>query len=232
MNPRICYNVDPDCDIFDHQRVAYCERLQVGMDAYGFTTLVGNNTLLRARALQEVGWFPTHTLTESWELGMVLVRALSRSLLQRPGATSYLCTAECVVRNAHAGTCAPRAQRAAGWKSRYVAEYSAIGEAPTEIIDSMERHYRDSRGHFQTFWSYQCPLLQRDLGLFYRLMYASEAFKNFASGARRTGHSIQAARVALGFRSHRDGYACRYLDTSDHACADHMSHIWLLPARL
>jgi cellulose synthase/poly-beta-1,6-N-acetylglucosamine synthase-like glycosyltransferase len=74
MNPRICYNVDPDCDIFDHQRVAYCERMQVGMDAYGFTTLIGNNTLLRARALQEVNWFPTHTLTENWELGMLLVR--------------------------------------------------------------------------------------------------------------------------------------------------------------
>lgn len=63
-------------------------------------------------------------------------------------------------------------------------EYSAIGEAPEEICDAVDAHYRHSRGYFQTFWSYQCPLLQRDLGLFYRLMYASRCFQAFASGAR------------------------------------------------
>lgn len=74
-------------------------------------------------------------------------------------------------------------QRSFGWKSRYVPEYSAIGEAPEEICDAVDAHYRHSRGYFQTFWSYQCPLLQRDLGLFYRLMYASRCFQAFASGA-------------------------------------------------
>jgi cellulose synthase/poly-beta-1,6-N-acetylglucosamine synthase-like glycosyltransferase len=72
--PRICYNVDGDCDIFDQQKVAYCERMQLGMDAYGFTACMHTNMLLRARALQEIGWFPTHTLSENWELGMLLVR--------------------------------------------------------------------------------------------------------------------------------------------------------------
>jgi endoglucanase len=74
-------------------------------------------------------------------------------------------------------------QRSYGWKSRYVAEYSAIGEAPEEICESLDAHYFNSRGYFQTFWSYHCPLLNRDLGLFYRLMYASRCFQNFASGA-------------------------------------------------
>lgn len=77
--PRICYNVDGDCDIFDAQKVAYCERMQLGMDAYGFTAMMHTNMLLRARALQEVGWFPTHTLAENWELGMLLVRFASFS---------------------------------------------------------------------------------------------------------------------------------------------------------
>ena len=75
--PRIAYNVDGDCDIFDHQKVAYCERMQLGMDAYGFTACMHTNMLLRARALQEVGWFPTHTKSENWELGMLLVRHYS-----------------------------------------------------------------------------------------------------------------------------------------------------------
>jgi hypothetical protein len=72
--PRIAYNVDGDCDIFDHQKVAYCERMQLGMDAYGFTACMHTNMLLRARALQEIGWFPSHTKSENWELGMLLVR--------------------------------------------------------------------------------------------------------------------------------------------------------------
>jgi hypothetical protein len=77
-------------------------------------------------------------------------------------------------------------QRSCGWKSRYVAEYSAIGEAPEEICESFDAHYSNSRGYFQTFWSYRCPLLNRDLGLFYRLMYASRCFQNFASGVLPT----------------------------------------------
>jgi hypothetical protein len=72
--PRICYNVDADCDIFDHQRVAYYERTQLGMDAYGFTACMFTNMLLRSRALQEIGWFPKHTLSENWEMGMLMVR--------------------------------------------------------------------------------------------------------------------------------------------------------------
>ena len=72
--PRIHYNVDGDCDIFDHQRVAYYEKAQLGMDAYGFTACMHTNFVVRARALQEVGWFPERTSAENWELGMLLVR--------------------------------------------------------------------------------------------------------------------------------------------------------------
>jgi endoglucanase len=84
-------------------------------------------------------------------------------------------------------------QRSYGWKSRYVPEYSAIGEAPEEICESFDTHYANSRGYFQTFWSANCPLLNRDLGLFYRLMYASQCFQHFASGAHPSRHPGQPA---------------------------------------
>ena len=74
--PRISYNVDGDCDIFDQQRVAYYERTQLGMDAYGVTACLHANMLVRARALQEAGGLPAQTSAESWELGMLLVRPL------------------------------------------------------------------------------------------------------------------------------------------------------------
>ena len=102
--PRICYNVDPDCDIFDLQRVAYYEKTQLGMDAYGFTACMYTNMLLRSRALQEIGWFPNETLAENWELGMLLVRApLARSCVQQARcAKSRRCAldrwARCAVR--------------------------------------------------------------------------------------------------------------------------------------
>ena len=88
--PRICYNVDGDCDVFDAQKVAYCERMQLGMDAYGFTAMMHTNMLLRARALQEVNWFPTHTLAENWELGMLLVRPEPTSVYLVPPAHPFL----------------------------------------------------------------------------------------------------------------------------------------------
>jgi Glycosyl transferase family 2 len=95
--PRIHYNVDADCDIFDHQRVAYYEKTQLGMDAYGFTACMHTNMLLRARALQEIGWFPRHTHSENWELGMRLVRrpaAMAVSPALRPalqGCVAVVC---------------------------------------------------------------------------------------------------------------------------------------------
>ena len=88
--PRIHYNVDADCDIFDHQRVAYYEKTQLGMDAYGFTACMHTNMLLRVRALQEVGWFPRHTHSENWELGMLFVRSTF---------LSDCCTRRCPVHN-------------------------------------------------------------------------------------------------------------------------------------
>ena len=37
-------------------------------------TFAGTNMILRCRALQDCGWFPTESVTEDWELGMRMVR--------------------------------------------------------------------------------------------------------------------------------------------------------------
>ena len=74
-------------------------------------------------------------------------------------------------------------QRGGGWKSRYVPEYSTIGQSPEEVCESVDAHYRAARGYFQSFWSASCPLVNRDLGLFYRAMYCSRCFLAFAAGA-------------------------------------------------
>lgn len=144
LSPKIMFNVNADCDIFDHQNVHFWEKMQCGMDAFGFISLSSTNTILRARALQDCGWFPTTTLASDWELGMRM--------------------------------------KARRWKSRYVQEYCAIGQAPEELADSYDAHYRSARGHFQTFWSDNCPLVNRDLGMIYRLFYASRALSLFAAG--------------------------------------------------
>ena len=66
-------------------------------------------------------------------------------------------------------------QRGAGWKSRYVPEYSTIGASSEEVCAALDAHGAAARGYFQSFWSPRCPLLRRDLGLFYRLLYCSRA---------------------------------------------------------
>jgi endoglucanase len=72
LSPQLMHNVLPDCDVFNHQNVHFWESMQPGMNALGFISLTGTNMLLRARALQSCGWFPTTSVTEDWELGMRL----------------------------------------------------------------------------------------------------------------------------------------------------------------
>lgn len=72
LSPQIMYNVLPDCDIFNHQNIQFWEQMQPGMDALNFMSLTGTNMIIRARALQQCGWFPTGTVTEDWELGLRL----------------------------------------------------------------------------------------------------------------------------------------------------------------
>ena len=144
LSPQLMHNVQRDCDIFNHQNVHFWEKMQLGMDAYGFISLTGTNMLLRSRALRDCDWFPTKTVTEDWELGMRMKKR--------------------------------------GWKCRYATEYLAIGEAPHDIRVAFQQRSRWCKGHFQTFWSKECPLTDGKLTMFNRLAYSSSCLSYMTSG--------------------------------------------------
>jgi len=144
LSPQLMHNVLPDCDVFNHQNVHFWESMQPGMDALGFISLTGTNMVLRARALQDAGWFPTETVTEDWTLGMRLA--------------------------------------ALGWRCRYVQQYLAIGEAPLSVREAFQQRSRWCKGHFQTFWSRECPLLRGGLSPFQRVMYSSTCLSYLSAG--------------------------------------------------
>jgi cellulose synthase/poly-beta-1,6-N-acetylglucosamine synthase-like glycosyltransferase len=144
LSPQLMHNVSRDCDIFNHQNVHFWEKMQLGMDAYGFISLTGTNMLLRSRALRDCDWFPTKTVTEDWELGMRMKKR--------------------------------------GWKCRYATEYLAIGEAPHDVRVAFQQRSRWCKGHFQTFWSEECPLTDGQLTMFNRLAYSSSCLSYMTSG--------------------------------------------------
>lgn len=74
-------------------------------------------------------------------------------------------------------------QKKGGWKCRYVQQYCAIGEAPEEVRNAFQQRSRWCKGHFQTFWSPQCPLFDRRLGIFFRLTYSSTCLSYISAGA-------------------------------------------------
>jgi endoglucanase len=73
-------------------------------------------------------------------------------------------------------------QKKWGWKCRYVQQYHAIGEAPDEVRQCFQQRSRWCKGHFQTFWSKQCPLVDRRLGLFFQLCYSSTCLSYISAG--------------------------------------------------
>lgn len=59
------------------------------------------------------------------------------------------------------------------WQCRYVEEYLAIGEAPEDVRNCFQQRSRWTKGHFQTFFSSHCPMVQRGLSFGMRMMYSS-----------------------------------------------------------
>lgn len=74
-------------------------------------------------------------------------------------------------------------QKKWGWQCRYVQQYNAIGEAPEEVRQCFQQRSRWCKGHFQTFWSKQCPLVDRRLGLLFQLCYSSTCLSYISAGA-------------------------------------------------
>eukprot|EP01025_Chloroclados_australasicus_P030473 TRINITY_DN3057_c1_g2_i1.p1 TRINITY_DN3057_c1_g2~~TRINITY_DN3057_c1_g2_i1.p1 ORF type:complete len:1210 (-),score=95.83 TRINITY_DN3057_c1_g2_i1:140-3769(-) len=144
LTPQCVHNVKGWQDIFNHSNIHFWEFLQPGYDAIGFISCSGTNMLLRARALKNVGWFPTNTLTEDWSLGMEF--------------------------------------KVKGWEGRYVKAYLCMGEAPLEVRNAFQQRSRWCKGHFQIFFTRQCPLFNTNLTLFMRIMFSSTIFTYVAAG--------------------------------------------------
>jgi cellulose synthase/poly-beta-1,6-N-acetylglucosamine synthase-like glycosyltransferase len=64
----------------------------------------------------------------------------------------------------------------------YVQQYLAIGEAPDVTQQAFQQRSRWSKGHFQVFWSRECPLFDKRLNLFYRLSYSSTCVSYLSTG--------------------------------------------------
>jgi cellulose synthase/poly-beta-1,6-N-acetylglucosamine synthase-like glycosyltransferase len=86
----------------------------------------------------------------------------------------------CALLIRHAGM-----QKKWGWQCRYVQQYNAIGEAPDEVRQCFQQRSRWCKGHFQTFWSKQCPLVDRRLGILFQLCYSSTCLSYISAGAWR-----------------------------------------------
>ena len=63
-----------------------------------------------------------------------------------------------------------------------VQQYLAIGEAPDVTQQAFQQRSRWSKGHFQVFWSRECPLFDGRLNLFYRLAYSSTCVSYLSTG--------------------------------------------------
>ena len=57
--------------------------------------------------------------------------------------------------------------------NRCVQKYLVIGEAPDVTRQAFQQRSRWCKGHFQVFWSEECPLFDGRLNLFHRLAYSS-----------------------------------------------------------
>ena len=75
QTPQHFYNVVPSADIFNHHNLTFYQAMQPGLDAWGATVCCGTNFVARARALWEVGWFPTESITEDYLLSLKLATA-------------------------------------------------------------------------------------------------------------------------------------------------------------
>jgi cellulose synthase/poly-beta-1,6-N-acetylglucosamine synthase-like glycosyltransferase len=72
LSPQKFNNVDPWSDIFNHYNIHFWHYIMSSLCSFDTIFCTGTNFLLRARALAEVGWFPTKSITEDFELGIYL----------------------------------------------------------------------------------------------------------------------------------------------------------------
>ena len=74
QSPQVFRGVSYWDDVFNHENVGFWHYLQPAYNVMGFISCAGTNFLIRANAFAQAGWFPTHTLTEDYALGMEMRR--------------------------------------------------------------------------------------------------------------------------------------------------------------
>eukprot|EP01023_Acetabularia_acetabulum_P067704 TRINITY_DN939_c0_g1_i1.p1 TRINITY_DN939_c0_g1~~TRINITY_DN939_c0_g1_i1.p1 ORF type:complete len:1224 (-),score=215.19 TRINITY_DN939_c0_g1_i1:956-4627(-) len=68
------------------------------------------------------------------------------------------------------------------WEGRYVNEYLCMGEAPLEVRNAFQQRSRWCKGHFQIFFTKQCPLFNTKLTPYFRIMFSSTILTYVAAG--------------------------------------------------
>eukprot|EP00879_Flechtneria_rotunda_P011197 GHRR01011695.1.p1 GENE.GHRR01011695.1~~GHRR01011695.1.p1 ORF type:complete len:695 (+),score=198.24 GHRR01011695.1:342-2426(+) len=72
--------------------------------------------------------------------------------------------------------------KAAGYKGKYLAEYLAVGEAPTdELRNVLRQRSRWTKGHMQIFFSGRNPLLRWKLPFVHKLLYSNGTWSYFCT---------------------------------------------------
>lgn len=61
-------------------------------------------------------------------------------------------------------------------------KYLVIGEAPEVTKQAFQQRSRWCKGHFQVFYSEECPIFDRRLNLFQRLAYSSTCASYLSTG--------------------------------------------------
>ncbi|KAL3145110.1 hypothetical protein ABBQ38_001719 [Trebouxia sp. C0009 RCD-2024] len=74
QSPQVFRGVHWTDDVFNHENVGFWHYLQPAYNIIGFISCAGTNFVIRSSAFAEAGYFPTHTLTEDYALGMEMRR--------------------------------------------------------------------------------------------------------------------------------------------------------------
>lgn len=74
QSPQVFRGVHWSDDVFNHENVGFWHYLQPAYNVMGFISCAGTNFVIRSSAFAEAGYFPTHTLTEDYALGMEMRR--------------------------------------------------------------------------------------------------------------------------------------------------------------
>lgn len=74
VTPQMFSNTEKYADIFNHYNIQFWEYILPTFDCTNTIFCTGSNFIIRAKVLQEVGGMPSDTVTEDFELGILLIK--------------------------------------------------------------------------------------------------------------------------------------------------------------